>query len=35
MAVSTAEWQRYNGVKAADFGESDVDVFSVGIIWRF
>jgi len=30
-----AEWQRYSDVTAGDFGESDIDVISVGIIWRF
>jgi len=30
-----AEWQRYSSVKAADFGESDIDVMSVGLIWKF
>lgn len=30
-----AEWQRYSEVAAADFGESDVDVISIGVLWRF
>ncbi len=30
-----AEWQRYSDVKAADFGKFDVDVMSVGIVFRF
>ena len=30
-----AEWQRYSDVKAADFGESDIDVMSVGLVWKF
>lgn len=30
-----AEWQRYSDVKASDFGKSDVDVMSVGIVFRF
>jgi OOP family OmpA-OmpF porin len=30
-----AEWQRYSDVKASDFGEFDVDVMSVGIVFRF
>jgi OOP family OmpA-OmpF porin len=30
-----AEWQRYGDVSASDFGESDVDVLSVGIVFRF
>ena len=30
-----AEWQRYSDVSAGDFGESDIDVISVGVIWRF
>jgi OOP family OmpA-OmpF porin len=30
-----AEWQRYSDVKAGDFGDSNVDVLSLGIIYRF
>lgn len=30
-----AEWQRYSSVSAGDFGDSDVDVMSVGLLWRF
>ncbi len=30
-----AEWQRYSDVKAGDFGKFDVDVMSVGILYRF
>jgi len=30
-----AEWQRYSDVAADEFGESDVDVMSIGILWRF
>jgi OOP family OmpA-OmpF porin len=29
------EWQRYSDVKAGDLGKSDVDVMSVGIVFRF
>jgi OOP family OmpA-OmpF porin len=30
-----AEWQRFSDVSAADFGEGDVDVISVGLVVRF
>jgi OmpA-OmpF porin, OOP family len=30
-----AEWQRYSDVSANDFGESDIDVISIGVLWRF
>jgi OmpA-OmpF porin, OOP family len=30
-----AEWQRYSDVAADDFGESDIDVISLGVLWRF
>jgi OmpA-OmpF porin, OOP family len=30
-----AERQRYSDVKAGDFGDSNVDVLSLGIIYRF
>jgi OOP family OmpA-OmpF porin len=30
-----AEWQRYGDVKAGDFDKFDVDVMSVGIVFRF
>jgi OOP family OmpA-OmpF porin len=30
-----AEWQRYGDVKAGDFGKFDVDVMSLGILFRF
>jgi OmpA-OmpF porin, OOP family len=30
-----AEWQRYSDVAASDFGESDIDVISIGVIWKF
>jgi OOP family OmpA-OmpF porin len=29
------EWQRYLEVGGGDIGEDDIDVFSVGLIWRF
>jgi OOP family OmpA-OmpF porin len=29
------EWQRYSDVSAGDFGESDADVISIGIVWKF
>ena len=29
-----AEWQRYTGLKALD-EESDVDVMSLGVVWKF
>jgi OmpA-OmpF porin, OOP family len=30
-----AEWQRYLDVGGGEIGEDDVDVLSVGILWRF
>lgn len=30
-----AEWQRYNDVGGGDIGEDDVDVLSVGVVWKF
>jgi OOP family OmpA-OmpF porin len=30
-----AEWQRYSDVKVGDFGDMNVDVLSVGILFRF
>lgn len=30
-----AEWQRYGDVAAEDFGESDIDVISIGLHWKF
>jgi OmpA-OmpF porin, OOP family len=30
-----AEWQRYADVSAGAFGEGDIDVTSVGLLWRF
>ncbi len=30
-----AEWQRYLDVGGGDIGEDDVDVLSVGVLWRF
>jgi OmpA-OmpF porin, OOP family len=30
-----AEWQRYSDVSADAFGEADLDVMSIGILWRF
>ena len=30
-----AEWQKYSDVEAAGLGEGDVDVMSVGVLWRF
>ena len=30
-----AEWQRYGDVSASDFGESDIDVISLGVLFRF
>jgi OmpA-OmpF porin, OOP family len=29
------EWQRYADVGGEDIGTSDVDMFSVGVLWRF
>ena len=29
------EWQRYSDVSADAFGESDLDVISIGLVWRF
>lgn len=29
------EWQRYTDVGGSDIGKADVDVFSVGALWRF
>jgi OmpA-OmpF porin, OOP family len=30
-----AEWQKYSDVGGGDIGEADIDVISVGVIWRF
>jgi len=30
-----AEWQRYLNVGGGEIGEDDVDVLSVGVLWRF
>ena len=30
-----AEWQRYENVGVASTGEDDIDVFSLGLLWRF
>jgi OOP family OmpA-OmpF porin len=30
-----AEWQRYNGVGGGDVGKSDVDVLSIGALYKF
>jgi len=30
-----AEWQKYSDVGGGNIGESDVDVISVGVIWKF
>jgi OOP family OmpA-OmpF porin len=30
-----AEWQRYDNVSGGTLGESDIDVFSVGLLFRF
>jgi OOP family OmpA-OmpF porin len=30
-----AEWQRYKNVGGNDTGKSDIDVVSIGLIWRF
>jgi OOP family OmpA-OmpF porin len=30
-----AEWQRYSDVSADAFGESDLDLISIGLLWRF
>lgn len=30
-----AEWQRYQNVGGDSTGEDDIDVFSVGLLWRF
>ena len=30
-----AEWQRYLDVGGGEIGEDDVDVLSVGVLWRF
>jgi OmpA-OmpF porin, OOP family len=30
-----AEWQRYSDVGGSDLGEGDVNVMSVGLIWKF
>ena len=30
-----AEWQRYQDVGGGDIGEDDIDVLSVGVLWRF
>ena len=29
------EWQRYSSVKAGTAGDSDVDFFNIGVLWRF
>ena len=34
-ALVRAEWQRYKNVGGNDIGKSDVDVISIGLIWRF
>lgn len=34
-AAIRAEWQRYGDVGGDSTGESDIDVMSVGLIWRF
>ena len=30
-----AEWQRYHNIDGGQRGETDVDVFSVGLLFRF
>jgi OmpA-OmpF porin, OOP family len=30
-----AEWQRYNSVGGGDIAESDIDVLSIGALWKF
>jgi OOP family OmpA-OmpF porin len=30
-----AEWQRYQDVGGGDIGEDDVDVISIGVVWKF
>jgi len=30
-----AEWQRYNNVGGSDTGESDIDLLSIGLLYRF
>ena len=30
-----AEWQKYSDVGGGDIGEADIDVISVGVIWKF
>jgi OmpA-OmpF porin, OOP family len=30
-----AEWQRYGDVSADAFGEGDIDLISIGLVWRF
>jgi opacity protein-like surface antigen len=30
-----AEWQRYGDVSADAFGEGDIDLVSIGALWRF
>jgi opacity protein-like surface antigen len=30
-----AEWQRYDNVGVGSTGEHDIDVFSLGLLWRF
>jgi len=30
-----AQWQRYLNVGGGDIGEDDIDVLSVGVLWRF
>jgi OmpA-OmpF porin, OOP family len=30
-----AEWQRYGDVGGGSIGESDVDIMSIGVIWKF
>src|SRR5205807_2535470 len=34
-ALVRAEWQRYKNVGGDDTGKSDIDVISIGLIWRF
>ena len=30
-----AEWQKYQDVGGGEIGETDVDVISIGVIWKF
>lgn len=30
-----AEWQRYSDVSAGAFGEGDIDVIGIGLLWKF